>query len=89
MTDSFVIQTVREALMLVLIISAPILAGGMLVGLIISILQATTQIQEQSLTFVPKLIVVLLLMLVLAPWIINVMVGFTNELYAKIPMVVK
>lgn len=75
--------------MLVLIITVPILGGGMLVGLIIAVLQATTQIQEQSLTFVPKLVVVLLLMLVLAPWIINVMVGFTNELYAKIPMVVK
>ncbi|MCL6477603.1 MAG: flagellar biosynthesis protein FliQ [Peptococcaceae bacterium] len=89
MTDTFVLQTVREALMLVLIITVPILGGGMLVGLIIAVLQATTQIQEQSLTFVPKLVVVLLLMLVLAPWIINVMVGFTNELYAKIPMVVK
>lgn len=89
MTDSLVIQIVREALMMVLIISVPILAGGMLVGLIISILQATTQIQEQSLSFVPKLIVVLVLLIVLAPWIANVLVGYTNELYAKIPQVVK
>lgn len=89
MTDSFVAQTVRDALMMVLIISAPILAGGMVVGLIISILQATTQIQEQSLTFVPKLIVVLVLLFVLAPWITNVLVGYTTELYAKIPQLVK
>ncbi len=89
MTDSFIIQTVRDALMMVLIISTPILVGGMLVGLIISILQATTQIQEQSLTFVPKLIVVFILLIVLAPWIVNVMVGYTTELYAKIPAVVK
>lgn len=89
MTDAFVLQVVREALMLVLIISAPVLAGGMLVGLVISILQATTQIQEQSLTFVPKLVVVLLMMLLLAPWLINVMVGYTTELFSKIPMVVK
>jgi flagellar biosynthetic protein FliQ len=75
--------------MMVLIISTPILVGGMLVGLIISILQATTQIQEQSLTFVPKLIVVFILLIVLAPWIVNVMVGYTTELYAKIPAVVK
>ena len=89
MTDSFVTQTVRDALMMVLIISAPILAGGMVVGLIISILQATTQIQEQSLTFVPKLIVVLVLLFVLAPWITNVLVGYTTELYTKIPQLVK
>ena len=89
MTDSFVAQVVRDALMMVLIISAPILAGGMVVGLIISILQATTQIQEQSLTFVPKLIVVLALLFVLAPWITNVLVGYTTELYAKIPQLVK
>lgn len=89
MTDSMVIQIVRDALMMVLIISVPILAGGLLVGLIISILQATTQIQEQSLTFVPKLIVVLVLLIVLAPWITNVLVGYTTDLYAKIPQVVK
>jgi len=89
MTDSLVIQIVRDALMMVLIISLPILVGGMLVGLIISILQATTQIQEQSLSFVPKLVVVLVILIVLAPWIVNVLVGYTTELYAKIPQMVK
>ncbi len=89
MTDAFVIQTVREALIMVLIIAVPVLAGGMLVGLIVSILQATTQIQEQSLSFVPKLIVVLVLLIALAPWISNVMAGYTTELYAKIPAAVK
>lgn len=89
MTDSFVVQTVREALMLVLIISVPILGVGMIVGLAISILQAATQIQEQSLSFVPKLLVVFIVLIVLAPWILNVLVGFTNELYAKIPLMVK
>ncbi|MCL5935248.1 MAG: flagellar biosynthesis protein FliQ [Firmicutes bacterium] len=89
MTDSLVIQIVREALMLVLIISVPILVAGMLVGFIISILQAATQIQEQSLSFVPKLVAVLVLLMVLAPWIINVLVGYTTELYAKIPLMVK
>lgn len=89
MTDSFVIQTVREALIMVLIIATPILVGGMLVGLVISILQAATQIQEQSLAFVPKLVVVLLTLIVLAPWITNVLVGYTAELYSKIPAVVK
>ena len=89
MTDSFVIQIVRDALMMVLVISVPILVAGMLVGLIVSIFQATTQIQEQSLTFVPKLITVLVLLVVLAPWIINVLVGYTTDLYSKIPLMVK
>ncbi|KJR98169.1 MAG: flagellar biosynthesis protein FliQ [Peptococcaceae bacterium BRH_c4a] len=89
MTDSLVIQIVRDALMMVLVIAAPILVAGLLVGLIISILQATTQIQEQSLTFVPKLIAVLVLLVVMAPWIINVLVGYTTELYLKIPLMVK
>ena len=85
MTDAFVLQTIREAMMMVLIVAVPILAGGMLMGLIVSILQATTQIQEQSLSFIPKLIVVILLIIVLAPWIINIMVGFTTEIFSKLP----
>ncbi|NTW04804.1 MAG: flagellar biosynthesis protein FliQ [Peptococcaceae bacterium] len=89
MTDSFVLQTIRDAMMMVLIVAVPILTGGMLVGLIVSIFQATTQIQEQSLSFIPKLIVVILLMVVLAPWIINVMVGFTTEIFSKLPELTK
>ncbi len=89
MTDSLVIQIVRDALMMVLVIAVPILVGGMLVGLIVSILQATTQIQEQSLSFVPKLVTVLVILAVLSPWIINVLVGYTTDLYSKIPLMVK
>jgi len=89
MTDSLVIQIVRDALMMVLVIAVPILAAGLLVGLIVSILQATTQIQEQSLTFVPKLVTVLVVLVVMAPWIINVLVGYTTDLYSKIPLMVK
>lgn len=89
MTDSFAIQIFRDAMMMVLVISLPILVSGMLVGLIISIFQATTQIQEQSLAFVPKLITVLVVLAVLAPWFLNVVVGYTADVYAKIPLMVK
>ncbi len=89
MTDSFILQTIREALTIALIIAVPILVGGMLMGLIVSILQATTQIQEQSLSFIPKLVVVILLMIILAPWIINVMTGFTTEAFTKLPELTK
>ncbi|KJS15903.1 MAG: flagellar biosynthesis protein FliQ [Peptococcaceae bacterium BRH_c4b] len=89
MTDTFIIQITREALVMVLILSIPILLAGLLVGLVIGILQATTQIQEQSLTFVPKLIVTLVVMALLAPWMIRVMTGYTSELFAKLPSVIR
>ena len=89
MTDTFIIQITREALIMVLILSIPTLMAGLLVGLVIGILQATTQIQEQSLSFVPKLIVTLVVMALLAPWMIRVMTGYTSELFAKLPSVIR
>ncbi len=89
MTDTFIIQIFREALTMVLILSVPILLSGMLVGLIIGILQATTQIQEQSLSFVPKLIITFLVMALLTPWMLRVMTGYTSELFAKLPAVIR
>lgn len=89
MSDTYIIQVIREALIMVLILGVPILAVGLVVGLVISILQATTQIQEQSLTFVPKLIATFVVLAVLTPWMINVMVGYTREIFAKLPLVVR
>lgn len=89
MTDTYIIQVIREALIMVLILAVPVLAAGMVVGLVISILQATTQVQEQSLTFVPKLIATFVVLVVLTPWIINVMTGYTSEIFAKLPSVVR
>lgn len=89
MTDTFFIQLVRDALLLVLILSLPALAVSLVVGLVISILQATTQIQEQSLTFVPKIVAVFIALAVLAPWLLNVMTSFTGNLFAKLPLVVR
>lgn len=66
-------------------ISFPILMGGLLAGLIISIFQATTQINEMTLSFVPKIIVVALIIVLLMPWMTNTMVDFTLRLFDKIP----
>ncbi|HHW43957.1 flagellar biosynthesis protein FliQ [Desulfofundulus thermobenzoicus] len=85
MTDTLVIQIAREALMMILILSLPTLAVSLLVGLVISILQATTQVQEQSLTFVPKIIAVFLVLAVTAPWMIRLMTGFTTRLFDRLP----
>lgn len=88
-TDAQVIQIAREAILYVLLLSLPVLGVSLVVGLVISILQATTQVQEQSLTFVPKIIAVFVTLAVLAPWLLKVMVGFTGRLLARLPAVMQ
>jgi flagellar biosynthetic protein FliQ len=80
MSSEFVIKIAGEAVYTVLKASAPMLLIGLVVGLIISIFQATTQIQEQTLAFVPKIVAVLLSILVFGPWILNTLVDFTYNL---------
>ena len=75
----------REALWTTLLIGSPVLVAGMIVGLAISLLQALTQIQEQSVVFVSKLIVMLLVLSVSLPWLIAQMLQYTNDLIAGIP----
>jgi flagellar biosynthesis protein FliQ len=84
MTDLDVTVMLREALMTVLIVSAPILASGMLVGLIIAIFQTTTSIQEQTLTFVPKMIAIFATIILLSSWIIRTMVNYTKNVFLMI-----
>lgn len=85
MTDTFIINVVREALLTVVILTLPPLGVALLVGLVIGILQATTQVQEQSLAFVPKIIAVLVTLAITAPWIIRVMTGFTTKIFGRLP----
>ena len=85
MTPQMVVTIGREALMLTLMISAPMLLFGLVIGLIISIFQAVTQIQEMTLTFVPKVLAVAVALLVFLPWIINKMTDFTTHMFALIP----
>ncbi|MDB5052075.1 MAG: flagellar biosynthetic protein FliQ [Bacilli bacterium] len=88
MGSEFVIQLAGQAVYTVLKASAPMLIVGLVVGLIISIFQATTQIQEQTLAFVPKIVAVLFSILIFGPWILNTLVDFTynimNNLYKYI-----
>lgn len=85
MTETFIIELVREAILMICIIALPPLVAALLVGLVISILQAATQVQEQSLTFVPKIIAVFLTLAIMAPWTIRIMMSFTNRVYNRIP----
>lgn len=85
MTQETVIYLAREALSVVLLVSAPMLGLGMLVGVIVSILQATTQIQEQTLTFVPKIIAVMIAIIIFGPWMLTVVTQFTQNLFSELP----
>ncbi|MBA9086118.1 flagellar biosynthetic protein FliQ [Fontibacillus solani] len=77
MSSEFIIGLAGQAVFTVLKVSAPMLVIALVVGLIISIFQATTQIQEQTLAFVPKIVAVLIALLLFGPWILTTLVDFT------------
>ncbi len=81
MTTDFVIFISREALLTTMYILLPILGTGLVVGLLIGIFQATTQINEMTLTFVPKIVLVFLVIFLLMPWFLDLMMGFTHEIF--------
>lgn len=85
MSEDFIIHIFREAFYTMLLVSAPVLIVSLLIGLIISVFQAATSIQEFTLTFVPKLIAVAVVVILTLPWIMDIMVTFTINLYAQIP----
>lgn len=85
MTPQMVVSIGREALMLTIMVAGPLLLSGLVVGLVISIFQAVTQIQEMTLTFIPKILAVALSLLLFLPWIINKLVDFTNHMFELIP----
>lgn len=85
MDQEMVLDVGIEAIRVVLLVSAPILLLGLLVGLIVSIIQATTQIQEQTLSFIPKLIAIALALLIFGPWMMNMMYDFTINIFENIP----
>jgi flagellar biosynthetic protein FliQ len=81
MTPDMAINICRKAIQTILMISAPMLLAGMLIGLLVSTFQAATQINEQTLSFIPKIVAVFLTMLFFGPWIIEVMTSFTIGLF--------
>ena len=85
MSGDLVIQLGQEALMVVLIVSAPMLGLGLAVGLMVSVFQATTSIQEQTLAFIPKIIAVFVAVLIFGPWMLRVMVEFFAGIFMNLP----
>lgn len=82
MMEEQVIELVRQALLMALLLATPILGAGLVVGLLISLFQAVTQIQEQTLTFVPKIVVMLIVAVLLLGWLTIQMVEFTREMFS-------
>jgi flagellar biosynthetic protein FliQ len=80
MSSDFVIRLASEAVYVILQASAPMIIIALVVGLLVSIFQATTQIQEQTLAFVPKIVAVFVAFLIFGPWILSIMVDFTFNL---------
>lgn len=87
MTEEFVINLGREALLTVLMVGGPILGLGLLAGLLVSIFQATTQINEQTLTFIPKIVIVLVAIVLFGPWMYHRMMEFTTSVFDAIPSI--
>lgn len=88
MTDGDVMQIASDAIWTSLQIAGPVLIVGLIVGLVVSIFQAVTQIQEQTLVFIPKIIAIVVVIAVAGPWMMNVMLSFTENLFHEIPTLV-
>jgi flagellar biosynthetic protein FliQ len=85
MTPDLVGQIARDAIEITLFLSIPILGVGLVVGLLVSLFQAVTQIQEATLIFVPKIIVVFVMLLILSPWMMRKMMFYTEQLIVNLP----
>ena len=83
-----VINVGRQSMEVIMLLAAPILLSSLLVGLIVAMFQAATQINEMTLSFVPKLIVVALVMMAAGPWMLRQIVGFTQRLVENVPYMI-
>lgn len=88
MTPEEVLTQGRSALEVAMMVSAPLLVTALVVGLIIGLFQAATQIQEMTLSFIPKLLCLVLVLMLSGPWMLRVMTDFTINLYRSIPGII-
>jgi flagellar biosynthetic protein FliQ len=88
MTPESVMTLGRQALELTIIVSAPVLLTALIIGLLVSIFQAATQINEQTLTFIPKLVGMFVVIIIAGPWMVGMMVDFIQRLFSNIPWMV-
>jgi flagellar biosynthetic protein FliQ len=84
-----VVNLATQAMKLALEVAGPMLLVGLVVGLVVSLFQAVTQIQEQSLSFIPKIVGLAVLIVILGPWMLGELVSYTENLYLSIPQLIK
>ena len=86
MSSDLIIQIGQNALWIVLLVSAPMLGLGLAVGLLVSVFQATTSIQEATLDFIPKIIAVFVAILIFGPWMLSILVEYFTNIFVNLPL---
>ncbi|RZA00558.1 MAG: flagellar biosynthesis protein FliQ [Proteobacteria bacterium] len=89
MTEDIVLSLGRDAIYTTVLLSAPLLISALVVGLIVSIIQAVTQINEATLTFIPKMLAIIVVLIVMAPWMTQMLTSYTTELFTNLPNYVR
>ena len=89
MTQEFVLSFAQETFKLTMLVSAPMLIMGLIAGLAVSIFQAVTSINEMTLTFIPKILAVFLSILIFFPWMLKMIIGFTQKIIINLPMYIR
>lgn len=84
MTENLIVYLGKEAFYTVILVSAPIFVSSLVIGLIVSIFQATTQIQDQTLSFVPKILAIILAIIFFGPWMMNILLSFSSNLFVNL-----
>ena len=89
MTEDMVLGIGRDAILTTVMLASPLLLAALFTGLIVSILQAITQINEATLTFIPKIAAIVIALLVMAPWMSQIMTTYTADLFTSLPQYVR
>ncbi len=89
MTDETVMHLTTQMFLVAAKLAGPTLAAALVVGVLVSLLQAVTQVQEMTLTFVPKILVVMAVVLLLGPWMLQALVEFATDLFTRLPELVR
>jgi flagellar biosynthetic protein FliQ len=88
MDNTFAVEITNQAMKVTMMLAAPMLLGALVVGILVSLFQAVTQINEQTLSFIPKILVIIVSLIMLSPWMMETLTSFTHDLYVSIPTVV-
>jgi flagellar biosynthetic protein FliQ len=84
MTQELIMQIAQSSVYTILLVSAPALGIGLVVGLLVSIFQATTQIQEQTLAFIPKIVAIMASLLIFGPWMLRILIEFSMNIFGNL-----